>query len=144
MYGREAAVGFLAYTLEGQSLAGIGPWFDDRFLRALFERHGFVPSWEHRLVDVKTLAEGFLWARSAEWSQKMPPWSTSELCEFMGIETPNRHTAWGDVGTALEIFRRLRSACGEVFDYERFSLSDRRRGMGESTKETIEEEDGPE
>jgi DNA polymerase III epsilon subunit-like protein len=48
----EHAVGLLAEVLRDVHLVGKNPHFDEGFLKAMFYKHGLLPTWHHRLVDV--------------------------------------------------------------------------------------------
>lgn len=99
----------LAEQLEGNTLAGSNPTFDSAMLRKLFNTwagHGsdayvFVPAWHHRLLDLSVYAAAIL---------GLPPNllpGLSDVCQLLGVENEQPHTAGGDAAATAECFRRL-------------------------------------
>lgn len=99
----------LQAQLAGNTLAGANPAFDATFLRAMFrdaydlEDHGIDegPQWHHRLLDLSAYAAGVLNIPVTE----LPGLST--VCERLGVDHPNAHTAFGDVSATVECFVAL-------------------------------------
>jgi hypothetical protein len=101
-------------------LVGAVPWFDARFLAAFMAREGYVPAWHYHMIDVETLAVGYLAAYSLlrqadrvnpEKVAYEPPWESSALAITLGINPDNRafgkHTAIGDARWAKAIYEKV-------------------------------------
>lgn len=88
----------------GAHLVGAVPDFDSRRLGDLLLRHGATPGWHYHLVDVETLAAGYL-AGSGQASAQ-PPWKSDDLATALGVDVPgdDRHTALGDARMARAIY----------------------------------------
>lgn len=96
--------------LEGNVLAGCNPAFDGPFIRNLWhddvydlDRGGYVdpPSWHHRLLDLSAYGAGVLNIPVTE----LP--GLSAMCDRLGVEHIDAHTAFGDVMATVECFRKL-------------------------------------
>lgn len=103
----------IAHALAGATLAGIGPWFDARFLQNFLRRNGQALVVDHRLVDCKTLAVGALLndgaARSAEEREardrlQEPPFETRDLATALGVDRGDAHTALADARLAQKFY----------------------------------------
>lgn len=84
---------------DGAILVGACPWFDANMLEATIRRAGGVPTWDHHLIDVETLAAG---KRGLK-----PGWTFKSVLEAYGLEYPceaDRHTALGDARMARDLF----------------------------------------
>ncbi|MBX6360067.1 MAG: 3'-5' exonuclease [Acidobacterium ailaaui] len=94
----------LKEMLEGNTLAGSNPAFDAAFLRRMYtEQYGWEPPrHHHRLLDLSAYAAGVL---GLPWSE-LPGLAT--VCELVGVELTDAHTARGDVKATGECFLRLR------------------------------------
>lgn len=57
---RMAVAARLAMLLDDAALVGCNPTFDAAFLSRFLRAHGQSPTWHHRLVDVYSLAAGYL------------------------------------------------------------------------------------
>lgn len=81
---------------KGAHIVGAVPSFDTPRLENLLVRHGFKPSWHYHLLDVETLAVGWLAGRG---ELVRPPWKSDKLSAAIGVDPGdfNRHTAMGDV-----------------------------------------------
>ena len=93
-----------ARLLHGRVLTGINPWFDAAFLEASLKRIGKVPSWSHRLLDVRALVLGMAaHGDKPEWLSAPP--SLSEMLEHLsGKEIKHEaHTATGDALMTAEV-----------------------------------------
>jgi DNA polymerase-3 subunit epsilon len=94
--------------LQGNTLAGSNPAFDDAFLRTMKPR--YAPGWHYRLLDLSAYAAGVMHLSPAE----LP--GLHAVCELLDVVNPAPHTALGDViatGTcfnALRAFNALRKA----------------------------------
>jgi hypothetical protein len=82
---------------------GAVPSFDTERLARLLTRYGYRPSWHYHLIDVETLAVGYL----AGKGEPLPelPWDSNELSRRVGVEPPeDRHTALGDATWTRDIY----------------------------------------
>lgn len=121
----DAAVLVSTWT-HGAHLVGAVPNFDAEVLAALLRDNNLTPTWHHHLVDVETLAVGWLarqfdadaqsnaipsgTAAQMRRAEFEPPWSSERLSNALGVELPNeadRHTALGDARWAARIFDRV-------------------------------------
>ncbi|ANZ35553.1 hypothetical protein BBK82_05115 [Lentzea guizhouensis] len=95
--------------LDGNTLAGCNPSFDAVFLRKMFDTvydlddHNIdgPPTWHHRLLDLSAYAAGALGIEPHE----LPGLST--VCERLGVEHPDAHTAFGDADATYACFLKL-------------------------------------
>jgi DNA polymerase-3 subunit epsilon len=93
------AYDWLKEMLDGNVLAGSNPTFDAGLLqRAL----GATP-WNHRLLDLSAYAAGVLGLPLGE----LP--GLAKVCELLGVENEDPHSALGDARATAECFRRLRA-----------------------------------
>ncbi len=114
----------LRTVLAGAHIVGAVPDFDTRFLTATYQRFRMTPPrWQYHLIDVETLAVGYLHGYSAGWQTGSPstrlelpgvlrtlPWDSDDLSRACGIEPPGegrRHTALADARWAARLYRRL-------------------------------------
>jgi len=100
--------------LHGAHIAGAVPDFDTRFLTELFRTFDRQPPrWHYHLIDVETLAVGWLLSERDHYADLLtPPWKSDDLAAACGIEPPSdgeRHTALGD---ALWVARWYRALTG--------------------------------
>ena len=110
----------------GAHLVGAVPSFDAEVLAALLRDNWLTPTWRYHLIDVESLAVGWLARKFAADAQSKaipsgtaaqmrrsefePPWSSERLSNALGVELPNeadRHTALGDARWAARIFDRV-------------------------------------
>lgn len=123
---REEAASRVAAITRGAHVIGAVPSFDtQRLERLLFLAHAEVaakPGWHYHLIDVETLAVGFLagvcrlGGGSADedhtytWltGPPLPPWDSDVLSRAVGVEPPKqgegRHTALGDTRWCRDVF----------------------------------------
>lgn len=101
--GRTARViaGEVAVLLANKQIVGSVPDFDAAFLAPFLRANGQAPAWHYHLVDVETLAAG--------WLGLAPPWDSDEITKRLGIESPEglKHTALGDARWAKAIYDRV-------------------------------------
>lgn len=114
----------------GRMMVGAVPSFDAGFLTPLLHEHGYPVGWHYQLVDIETLAAGYLAACLAceasgqiepdEWPKPLghranladlrplapPPWDSDALTGALGVsvEPHDRHTALGDARWAMETY----------------------------------------
>ncbi|MBW3663537.1 MAG: 3'-5' exoribonuclease [Actinobacteria bacterium] len=100
--------------LDGAHILGAVPDFDARHLTSLYRRfEQLPPRWHYHLIDVETLAVGWLYGRDAEHGsvQLLPlPWDSEELSRLVGVEPPadeERHTALGDARWVKRLYERF-------------------------------------
>lgn len=93
-------------VLEGKHIVGAVPDFDARFLTAEYRRAGMIPPrWHYHLIDVETLAMGFL----ASQGMSLPlPWDSDDLSRAIGVESGEHvHEALADARWAKRIFEAV-------------------------------------
>jgi DNA polymerase III epsilon subunit-like protein len=117
----------LMSLLDGATLVGSNPAFDDRFLTKLFNEAGLPPRWHYRTVDIATMAVGHLYGQAytltkqnfdAEFYNRADNllangWKSYELSRLMGIEPPTKadaHTALGDARWARDVYDAITKA----------------------------------
>ncbi|MEN1976882.1 3'-5' exonuclease [Cellulomonas sp. P4] len=61
-----AAAAIVERWTRGAVVIGSNPGFDTGVLEPMLHRHGLVPAWHYRPIDVATLAAGFLYGRFGE------------------------------------------------------------------------------
>lgn len=97
-------------------VVGAVPNFDTERLALLLRAHGFEPGWHYHLIDVETLAVGWLLGQTIgerNVGLAVPaaglPWDSDALSKAVGIAPPvvTRHTAMGDAQWARAIFDRI-------------------------------------
>jgi len=112
----------VAGLLDGAHMVGAVPSFDASFLGPWLREHGQAPTWHYQLIDVETLAAGYL-AGSFDACQSvgdseadgpsvqerraaMPPWDSEELSLAVDVDPDDfdRHTALGDALWARAIY----------------------------------------
>lgn len=110
------AMRHVEFLTRGAHLVGMMPNFDAEVLGARMRAHGLLPAWHYHLVDVETLAVGWLQRKVAESRQRFPgdafldvslPWKSDEVSRAVGVEPPgeaDRHTALGDARWARDLF----------------------------------------
>lgn len=110
----------------GAHLVGAVPNFDAEVLAALLRDNWLTPTWHYHLIDVETLAMGWLVRKFTETAaaatvpdglvEQMtraefePPWDSESLSLALGVEPPDedeRHTALGDARWAQRIYDRV-------------------------------------
>lgn len=84
----------LAEMLVDNTFAGSNPTFDS-------SRLPIGNGWHHRLLDLSAYAAGVLGLHPGE----LPGAHT--VCELLGVENEEEHSALGDARAAAECFRRL-------------------------------------
>lgn len=101
---RGTAAEKVAKFTRGAHIVGAVPNFDTERIAILFDRHGLEPGWHYHLIDVESLAVGYLAAKGTPWA---PPWKSDDLSRACGVETPPddlRHTAMGDARWAMALY----------------------------------------
>ncbi|WP_280454142.1 hypothetical protein [Nocardia brasiliensis] len=111
----------------GAHLVGAVPNFDTETLAAMMRRAGLCPAWHYHLIDVETLAIGWLYGLAAHGHSSlacmdapidcdvdsMPltlPWKSDALSRACGVEPPSdeeRHTAMGDAQWAMRLYDQI-------------------------------------
>ncbi|WP_280420050.1 hypothetical protein [Nocardia carnea] len=119
---RDAAETIARFT-HGAHIVGSVPNFDTETLAALLRREHLTPAWHYHLIDVETLAIGWLYgqrvvgAEGGSWYGEYAsgelvelPWKSDELSRTLGVAPPSddeRHTALGDARWAMRIYDRI-------------------------------------
>ena len=88
----------------GAHIVGAVPNFDTERLARLIQAELLVkPKWHYHLIDVETLAVGYLSARDQRVDL---PWDSDALSRACGVEPPSdaRHTALGDARWARDLY----------------------------------------
>lgn len=94
----------------GCHLAGAVISFDEERLRRLLHSLGVLHRWHYHLIDVETLAAGYLALPSREafgnFDPLKLPWNSDELSAALGVTVSDedRHTALGDARWARAIY----------------------------------------
>lgn len=100
------------HLTRGAHLVGAVPNFDADVLGQRMRAHGICPSWHYHLIDVETLAVGWIagmrTALEADY-RDLPtlPWNSEELSRVVGVEPADdehRHTALGDARWARDLY----------------------------------------
>ena len=97
---QQAAALVLDMTRERAHIVGAVPNFDTERLARLIADEGLGrPSWHYHLIDVETLAVGYLGGYDL-------PWDSDELSRAVGVEPPtkDRHTALGDARWVRDLY----------------------------------------
>ncbi|MGW0043452.1 hypothetical protein [Rhodococcus sp. NPDC003348] len=108
-------------TTAGAIIVGAVPNFDTEVLAAMLRRHKLCPAWHYQLVDVETLAAGWIAGREREATalgfplrledrKVAPPWRSDDLSRACGVNPPSdvdRHTALGDARWVKRWYDRL-------------------------------------
>lgn len=107
-------------------LVGAVPSFDDAFLKALLQPLNRRIGWHYHLIDVETLAVGYLHGVIAraidearmdgrtplkfDRSRTNPPWDSEDISRAVGVNPAKfeRHTALGDARWAKAIYDAVR------------------------------------
>lgn len=106
---RQAALNVAKFT-HGAHLVGAVPNFDAEVFDRLLRTHGLCPSWHYHLIDVESLAVGYLAGLGDTVPNNellTPPWKSDDLTTALGVEPPaeeERHTALGDARWAMRVY----------------------------------------
>lgn len=100
-YSTPAAAAIIHAACDGPNvhLVGANPRFDHEFLTRLLAHGGFETPWDYHLIDVESMALGWLLAKGQRISLPFKSDSLAERCGVRG--TYARHTALGDCRWAL-------------------------------------------
>jgi len=102
----------IVMATRGAHIVGAVPNFDTERMDRLLRAYRFLPDWHYHLIDVETLAIGYLKGLTSEsypYEFKLP-WKSDELTKAIGVEPPTeeeRHTAMGDVRWAMRIYDKV-------------------------------------
>lgn len=116
-YESDAAVLVAEFTA-GAQLAGVNVNFDEVTLDGMLRRHGLMPRWDHHLIDLPSMALGWLHGRAHE--SEIPefrdaaslPYRSYELSAECDVEPPSidvRHTAMGDAEWVMRWYDAITS-----------------------------------
>jgi hypothetical protein len=94
----------VALLLDGTTIVGAVPDFDDRHLRRWLRAYDQAGTWHYHLVDVETLAAGAL--------KMSPPWNFDKLLGEFGLtyDEADRHTALGDARMVRDLYDAVLAA----------------------------------
>jgi DNA polymerase III epsilon subunit-like protein len=94
----------------GCHLVGAVVSFDEERLRKLLRANGACPDWHYHLVDVESLAAGWL-ARNftRDAISPEPPWNSRDMTTALGVtvDESEKHTALGDARWAAAIYEAV-------------------------------------
>ncbi len=97
----------LLRRIKGTIVVGHHIHFDARMLNVAMERHFGIP-FRNRILDTATMARSELDAfKKSGYSNQRPP-NLDEVCQQLGINPIDRHTAIGDVFTTSQVFLYLK------------------------------------
>jgi hypothetical protein len=92
-------------------IIGAVPNFDTETLDPMLRRHGLIPAWHYHVIDVETLAIGYLMGSKKPTDFEFNfPWKSDELSRAIGVEPPSdeeRHTALGDAYWAMRTYDKV-------------------------------------
>jgi len=94
-------------------VVGAVPNFDTERIALLLRQFGYEPRWHYHLIDVETLAIGWLARRNGLMRPAevpRPPWKSDDLSRAVGVEPPGegeRHTAMADARWAMRLYDRI-------------------------------------
>jgi|SRR5882672_12079327 len=85
---------------------GAVPSFDEETTAKLLRRNGYIGRWDYHLVDVETLAAGYLGIE--------PPWKNDVINKAAGITIPeaDRHSALGDARGVRDLYDKIVGSWG--------------------------------
>lgn len=95
----------LAEMLKGNTFGGCNPRFDADFLTQT-SHHLNPEPWHYRLADLSAYAAGALGIPADDLI------GLSDICERLGVENDDPHSALGDARATAECFRKLSSLKG--------------------------------
>jgi hypothetical protein len=114
---RQQAARLVARWTHGCHVVGAVPNFDTEVFDQLLREEKLVPAHHYHLIDVETLAVGYLHGRHAErpggglsGAVADLPWDSEALSQAVGIEPlkeEHRHTALGDAWWAMQLWDRV-------------------------------------
>lgn len=111
----------VARWTHGAHIVGAVPNFDTEVLGQLLRDQELTPSWHYHLIDVESLAVGFLHGAGRPAKSAMParvaetlalPWKSDDLSRTCGVEPPTaeeRHTALGDARWVSRLYDAIMS-----------------------------------
>ena len=106
---RDAAMTVAQWT-HGAHIIGAVPSFDTNSLSDLLYEHGLTPGWHYHLIDIESLAVGFLIGQHG-WRIEpdlLPlPWKYTHLQHLLDLKPQDEsevHTALGDARRVAEIW----------------------------------------
>lgn len=129
---RVVAARCVAQWTHGAHLVGAVPNFDAETLAPLLREHGLIPTWHYHLIDVETLAVGYIAGRWAQAKRDAPatgarvedgpfniglPWKSDDVSRAIGVEPPSddeRHTALGDARWAMRTYDAVMHSTAET------------------------------
>jgi hypothetical protein len=109
---REQAARLVARWTNGCHVVGAVPNFDAEVFTGLLREQHLIPAHHYHLIDVETLAVGYLYGSRAGLAFEPDsvldlPWDSDKLSESLAVEPPaddERHTALGDARWAMRLY----------------------------------------
>lgn len=103
VYRRSSIAREISEFTAGAFLVGANPAFDAAFVEAFLRDNNAAPSWNHRLIDVRSMAIPLLPELEGR------PVGLSDLLRILDLEISDdeRHTATGDARAALDVYNLL-------------------------------------
>lgn len=104
-----------AFTADAQ-LAGVNINFDEVTLDAMLRRHGLMPRWDYHLIDLPSMALGYLHGRAEESglfefreAAALPykSYDVSASCDVQPPKPAEQHTAMGDADWVMRWYDAL-------------------------------------
>lgn len=105
----DVAAARFARMTHGAHIIGAVPNFDTSTMGDLARNNELLNAHHYHLIDVETLAVGFLAGRGEPIA---PPWSSDDLSAALGVTPPGddeRHTALGDARWAQRLYDAVMS-----------------------------------
>lgn len=122
LLSRSAAAQLVAQWTHGATIIGMCPNFDTECLSWMLAEHQLTPSWHYSLVDVETMAAGYLRLVEKANMQKAQdvdpdvkfgpsvaalPFDSDQITKALGVAPPTteeRHTALGDARWCARLY----------------------------------------
>lgn len=87
--------------MDGHTFAGSNPRYDAVLIEKMFGKYDIEPTWHHRLADISPYAAGALALDPTD----LP--GLARICDALGVENEDPHSALGDARATAECFRRV-------------------------------------
>ncbi len=95
-------------------LVGVNVQFDAEALAARMRFWGMLPAWRYSLVEVNSLAVGYLFSNAGSGPGGVrpgpPPWRSDTVTEWLGldpVDEAERHTALGDARHVMRVYDKV-------------------------------------
>lgn len=99
----------IAHMTAGKVLIGANPGFDAAFVGKLLASCYFAPAWDYHMIDITSMAIGFLSGLRGDENFDFPiPYSSGWIANQLSIErSKERHTALGDAQEVQALWLRI-------------------------------------